>query len=106
MESMEEGYSNGSHHFCNADIEWDGFICCLACVDVPVAMISGWQLLHMQGSRVNCTGCKIGNALIQHVLCKQESGLTKILSHLPQYIFFRFKNQRMRGNMLPFNPQV
>ena len=49
---------------------------------------------------------KIGNTLIQHVLCKQESGLAKILSRLPQYIFCRFKNQRMRRNMFPFNPQV
>ena len=52
------------------------------------------------------TWVKIGEALIQHMLCKQESGLTKILSHLPQYIFCRFENQRMRGNMFPFNPQV
>ena len=49
---------------------------------------------------------KIGDALIQHMLCKQESGLAEILSHLPQYIFCRLKNQKMRRNMFPFNPQV
>ena len=36
---------------------------------------------------------KIGDALIQHMLCRQESGLAEILSHLPQYIFCK----RTRG---------
>ena len=34
---------------------------------------------------------KIGDALFQHVLCKQESGFAEILSHPPQHIFCRFK---------------
>ena len=34
------------------------------------------------------TWVKIGEALIQHMLCKQESGLAEILSRLPQYTSF------------------
>ena len=57
-------------------------------------------------AKVGPPGDKIGDTLIQHVLCKQESGLTEILSRPPQHIFCRFENQRMRENMFPFNPQV
>ena len=61
---------------------------------------------YISPNSTDLTQFKIGDALIQHMLCKQESGLAEILSHLPQYIFCRFENQRMRRNMFPFDPQV
>jgi len=49
---------------------------------------------------------KVGNTQFQYPLYKQKSHLAEILSLPPEHIFCRFENQRIRGNILPWNSQI